>query len=88
MEAGRVEKPGKKQGAIRVGGQGNRVQDDSSSNLPLLVDGDVCALQAGSHAARAEAALGNLPETVNHGVEDEVIRGMSEAQAAPEKIDE
>lgn len=47
------------------------------------MNGDIGALQAGSHASSTEATLSNLPETVRHSIEDEIVGRISKSKAAP-----
>lgn len=82
-EPGGVEKPGQQQGAIGVCSQRDRVEYDCCSNTPLLVDGDMRAFEASSHASSSKAALSDFPHAVDHGIEDEVVGWVSKPQAAP-----
>lgn len=87
-EAGRIEQPGEKKCTVRVRGQRNGVQDDRSRNASFLANSHMRALQASPHGTSAETALSNVPQTIYHGIEDEVIGGLAEPQAASEKKNE
>lgn len=47
------------------------------------MNGDIGALKASSHASSAETALGDLPETIRHSIEDEIVGWISKSKAAP-----
>lgn len=81
-EVGGLEQPGEQKSSVRIRGQWNRVEYDRSSNLELLINGDVLAFKTCPHTPCAEPALGDLPETVDHRVEDEVVGGGPESEAA------
>lgn len=82
-EARSVKKPGEQQRAVGVGRQRDRIEDDRGRDSALLVDRDVRALKTRTHAARTESALCDFPHAVDDGVENEVVRGFAEAEAAP-----
>ncbi len=77
-----IKKPRQEQRTVRVSGQRDRVEDHGGGNPTLLVDGNVGALEAGSHAPSTEAALSNFPHAIHDGVKDKFIGRRSESQAA------
>jgi len=85
-EVGGLEQPGEQKSSIRVRGQWNRVEYDRSSNLELLIDRDVLAFETCSHTPCTETALGDLPETVDDSVEDEVVGRGPESEAASREM--
>jgi hypothetical protein len=48
----------------------------------LLVNGNVRALQTSPHTPSAKAALCNLPKTIGHCLEYELVGRITEAEAA------
>ena len=85
-QAGRFEKPSDEERAVRARRERDGVQDDGGCHALDLKARCVGILQGLAGAARAEAARSNLPDPVDHGVEDEIGVQSSEAESALDDV--
>ncbi|KAI6766563.1 hypothetical protein HG531_011785 [Fusarium graminearum] len=85
-ESAGVQEPSQEKGAVSVGCQLHAVEGDGGSQHSLLVLSRMVALKTSSHRTSAVSALGDLPHASKHGLEDEIVVGSAELEAALKNI--
>lgn len=85
-ESAGVQEPSKQQRAVGIGRKLHAVKGNGSREHALLILGRVVTFKTSTHGTSTEPSLSNLPHAAQHGLEDEVIVGSTEAQAALENV--